>query len=563
MDVAPLHCCKEGNAGAAPHQRQRNLDSASGRVGRYGEGGARSAPRQQRQRQSDSANDRRKPAAPGAPAELPVEIPVVRTGQGSSSTFFTSEQFKEIGASEEVVQALASIGIKRPSHVQAAAYRALLSPARHVILADHAGSGKTLAYLLPLIQQLKEEEAQLGRRVTQPGSPRIVVVVPTAELCSQVVRVCRALSRALPFRSLAATGGHKLRTQREALEAGVDVLVATPGRLQELLAPPAEQEGSGAVAGPALRLGACRAVVLDEVDVLLGDASAFAEQVRPLQAAAPPSTRFVFVTATIPDHVFADLELGFPGIVAAFGPGLHRTAPGVVEQLVDCSGGDEVSEESGTRRKAAALLAVLQEQKAARAIVFCNKIETCRKVENFLNRTFGKEDGARVLAYHAAIAPEGREANLKTFLAAPASSGSGKSQPQQGVQQQAQRLVLVCTDRASRGVDSAYVDHVVLFDFPRDPSEYVRRVGRTARGAGGQGVVSILVLGRQVKLAQDIINRNQKGLPVHRVPLGLPLAGAVATGAGAEEEGEDVARWRKAQQQMGEDGADSDEFAEG
>ena len=85
----------------------------------------------------------------------------------------------------------------------------------------------------------------------------------------------------------------------------------------------------------------------------------------------------------------------------------------MVEQLVDCSGGDEVSEESGTRRKAAALFAVLQEQKAERAIVFCNKIETCRKVENFLNRTFGKEDSARVLAYHAAVSPEGREANLK------------------------------------------------------------------------------------------------------------------------------------------------------
>ncbi len=96
----------------------------------------------------------------------------------------------------------------------------------------------------------------------------------SAELCSQVVRVCRALSRSLPFRSLAATGGHKLRTQREALAGGVDVLVATPGRLQELMSPaPAPQGGEGAVGtgAPALRLDACRAVVLDEVDVLLGE----------------------------------------------------------------------------------------------------------------------------------------------------------------------------------------------------------------------------------------------------------------------------------------------------
>lgn len=74
----------------------------------------------------------------------------------------------------------------------------------------------------------------------------------------------------------------------------------------------------------------------------------------------------------------------------------------------------------------------------------------------------------------------------------------------------------VCS--VSRGLDSVYVGHVVLFDFPRDPSEYVRRVGRTARGAAGTGVVSVLVLGRQVRVAQQIINRNQQGAPVHTVP---------------------------------------------
>jgi ATP-dependent RNA helicase DDX18/HAS1 len=78
--------------------------------------------------------------------------------------------------------------------------------------------------------------------------------------------------------------------------------------------------------------------------------------------------------------------------------------------------------------------------------------------------------------------------------------------------------VLVCTDRTSRGIDSVYCEHVVLFDFPRDPSEYVRRAGRTARGAGGRGVVSVLVLGKQVPLAREIIDQNQKGRPVHRIP---------------------------------------------
>ena len=89
------------------------------------------------------------------------------------------------------------------------------------------------------------------------------------------------------------------------------------------------------------------------------------------------------------------------------------------EQLIDCSGGDEVTEESGFQRKGAALFACLQEAAAPRAVVFCNKIEGCRRVENLLNRTLSKEHGVLVLPYHSAIEPGQREANLRRFLGAP------------------------------------------------------------------------------------------------------------------------------------------------
>ncbi len=152
-----------------------------------------------------------------------------------------------------------------------------------------------------------------------------------------------------------------------------------------------------------------------------------------------------------------------------------------------------------------------------------------RKVENFLNRTFGREDNVWVLPHHAAITDERRDANLRRFLVPPAGSG-GSSGRSRGARQRGgggggatERLVLVCTDRASRGLDSAFVEHVVLFDLPRDPSEYLRRVGRTTRGAGGSGLVSVLALGRQVKLAKEIIERNQGGLALHRVPAALPV----------------------------------------
>jgi ATP-dependent RNA helicase DDX18/HAS1 len=149
-------------------------------------------------------------------------------------------------------------------------------------------------------------------------------------------------------------------------------------------------------------------------------------------------------------------------------------------------------------------------------------------VENFLKRSLGPDDRVEVLPHHAAIAEEKREEHLRRFLAAPAGANDGTGRPRRGEAVRGgpptQRLVLVCTDRASRGLDSAFVEHVVLFDLPRDPSEYLRRVGRTTRGAGGRGVVSVLALGRQVRLAREIIDRNQSGLVLHRVPAALPAA---------------------------------------
>lgn len=110
----------------------------------------------------------------------------------------------------------------------------------------------------------------------------------------------------------------------------------------------------------------------------------------------------------------------------------------------------------------------------------------------------------QVLAYHEAIREDLRAAALSNWLSVPTPSEQPK--------------VLVCTDRTSRGIDSMWCEHVVLFEFPRDPSEYVRRVGRTARGAGGRGVVTVLVLGKQVALAKSVLERSRSGAPVHRIP---------------------------------------------
>ncbi|GBF95962.1 DEAD-box ATP-dependent RNA helicase [Raphidocelis subcapitata] len=569
-------------AGDGPGRRQRLFDASQSRERRGADGGGGGgrgrgrgrddAGRGLRPRREQDAPPQRQPPLPPPPPPPPLpEIPIIRSDAGpDKGTFYSGSGWRELGASDAVVAALQSLGITRPSHAES--YRAMRNPAvRHVALADQAGSGKTLAYLLPLLQALVEEEAAAGRPCTAPGSPRLLVVAPTVELAQQVQRVLRALvAGGLRFRTALMTGGQAeddrrskaLRTQEAALKAGVDVAIATPGRAVALL-----QRGT-------LTLAATKAVVLDEIDVLAGGEETYREQVEPLQAAAPMTTRFVLVSATLPAHTFQSLREAFPGVTPAFGPGLHRVAAGVTEELVDCSGGDEISLETGVQRKLEALTDALERHRARRAIVFCNKLEACRAVENYLRRSHGaggegddapfmtsaervrerrrvRRQGERgdeppadesdfggggggggagsgggggggnrlvveVHAYHEAVKEDTRAASLAAFLSpdppSPAPSASAAPAPARPP------VVLVCTDRTSRGIDTAYCEHVVLFDFPRDPSEYVRRAGRTARGAGGRGVVSVLVLGKQVPLARDIIDQNQKGRPVHRVP---------------------------------------------
>jgi len=282
------------------------------------------------------------------------------------------------------------------------------------------------------------------------------------------------------------------RTQVSQLNDGLDLVVATPGRMLEHLQ------------AKTLDLSCCKAIVLDEVDVLLGDQAAFNPQIEPLRDAAPSNLKFVLVTATLPQHTLSLVRQGFPDISLAMGPGLHRTASGLEEELIDCSGGEEISLEAGTQRKLNTLGTVLSRKNADRVLIFCNKIETCRSVENHLMRTDRQGKKYKVLVYHEAIRDELRASNLNTFL--------------QPIKEGEAPVILVATDRMSRGIDSMYCEHVVLFDFPRDPSEYVRRVGRTARGAGGRGTVSVLALGRQVPLAKGIMAGNEKGRPVHKLP---------------------------------------------
>ncbi|CAL9114910.1 unnamed protein product, partial [Musa textilis] len=194
--------------------------------------------------------------------------------------------------------------------------------------------------------------------------------------------------------------------------------------------------------------------------------------------------------------------MGWGGAAMAYGPIIEGKTCIIADQsgsvLVECSGadGEEKNPDTALQNKKYVLLQLLEELRVPKTIVFCNKlpcfvpqIETCRKVENVLNLFDRKGSQIQVLPFHAAIAQEVLLSNMREFL-----NTCSKD-----------LMFLICTDRASRGIDFAGVDHVALFDFPCDPSEYGHHVGRTAQGAGGKGKAYVFVVGRQVSLARRIL----------------------------------------------------------
>ncbi|XP_028120654.1 DEAD-box ATP-dependent RNA helicase 50 isoform X1 [Camellia sinensis] len=410
----------------------------------------------------------------------------------ADGAFFSRKSFRELGCNDNLIESLRGQHIVRPSRIQSLAFAPVIG-GKSCIIADQSGSGKTLAYLLPVIQRLRQEELQgLGKSL--PQNPRVVILVPTAELACQVLRNCRSISKfGFPFKSMVATGGFRQRTQSESLQQNLDVLIVTPGRFMFLI-----REGL-------LQLTNLRCAVLDEVDILLNNEE-YEPALQSLIKSSPVTTQYLFVTATLPTDIYNKLVEVFPDCEVIMGPSMHRTSPNLEEILVDCSGdyGIEKTPDTAFQNKKLALLRLVEESPVTKTIIFCNKIETCRKVENALNRVDRKGIQSRVLPFHAALAQEARLANMEEFCTSKSKDNS---------------LFLVCTDRASRGIDFTSVDHVVLFDFPRDPSEYVRRVGRTARGSEGKGKAFIFVVGKQISLARRIIERNRKGHPLHDVPL--------------------------------------------
>ncbi|RYY33722.1 DEAD/DEAH box helicase, partial [archaeon] len=363
------------------------------------------------------------------------------------------------------------------------------------------GTGKTLAYLVPLMQRLKLEEQELGI-VARPQRPRAIILVPTRELAVQVLAVVKRMCHVVKLRAVGVVGGSKQGSQRRDLDTPVDIVVATPGRLTML-----HRQGY-------FFLSDARCVVLDEVDTLLDAEAGFLDEVMkilvpmgvchpPAGARQPPRLdgdatpsqqhQIVLAGATIPAAAKRRIQSLFPSIPLVAAASAHRLADGITQKWVRVSGEPSakyvhlldacahIGGDAAVLRPshAAGDTAPPAVPRSAQAMLFCNTVASARASAHLL-----EERGFSVVSLHGDIPPGRRKEEVAAFIC-------GQAQ------------FLVCTDAAARGLDFPGLQHIVMVDFPLNPVEYLHRAGRVGR-AGEKGHVVNLVTKRDVVLATAI-----------------------------------------------------------
>jgi superfamily II DNA/RNA helicase len=360
----------------------------------------------------------------------------------------TSEStFAELGVRDEIVQALAEEGIKHPFAIQELTLPLALA-GDDLIGQARTGMGKTFAFGVPLLQRITTSGAQ--RPLT--GIPRALIVVPTRELCLQVSGDLATAAKYLTTdddRRLSVVsiyGGRPYEPQIEALRAGADVVVGTPGRLLDLA-----QQGH-------LQLGGLSVLILDEADEMLD--LGFLPDIERILRQIPDERQSMLFSATMPDPIItlARTFMNQPTHIRAEAP--HSSA---VHDLTK-----QFVYRAHALDKVELVTRVLQARGRGATMIFTRTKRTAQKVADEL-----AERGFAVGAVHGDLGQIAREKALKAFR-------SG------GVD------VLVATDVAARGIDVDDVTHVINYQIPEDEQAYVHRIGRTGR-AGKTGVAVTLV----------------------------------------------------------------------
>ena len=341
----------------------------------------------------------------------------------------TISSFSQLEIIEPIRRALHTEGYSVPTPIQAQAIPLLLA-GRDLLGCAQTGTGKTAAFAIPILTRLAGTARREGLR-----GPRALVLAPTRELASQIGESFATYGRHLPLRHVVVFGGVGQKPQVDGIRRGAEILVATPGRLLDLM-----QQGH-------VRLDGVEALVLDEGDRMLD--MGFIQPIRRIVAAVPRQRQTMLFSATLP-----------PDIVALASGMLHN--PATVSVTPTASTAEKVSQwvlHVQTNNKRNLLAEVLRDRAMARVLVFTR---TKHGAEH-LNR-----GGVCTEAIHGNKSQSARERALAGFK-----KGNVR--------------VLVATDIASRGIDVDGITHVINFELPNEPESYVHRIGRTGR-AGAAGI---------------------------------------------------------------------------
>ncbi|HSJ14463.1 MAG TPA: DEAD/DEAH box helicase [Longimicrobiales bacterium] len=332
--------------------------------------------------------------------------------------------FTGLGLDARLMRALEELEFTRPTPVQADTIPLALA-GRDVLACAATGSGKTAAFLLPLMQRLLDKSR---------GTTRVLVLVPTRELAAQVLEHFTQLAPHTKLRAAAVYGGVGMQPQEQALRRGVDVIVATPGRLMDHM-----QHDYAALRG-------VEALVLDEADRMLD--MGFLPAIRRILESLPRTARqTLFFSATMPPEIATLTRqlLKQPARVNVERPA--RAATNISQALYPVP----------SRLKVELLAELIRRDTIGSAIVFCRTKHRANRLAQKLER-----DGVAVARIHGNRSQAQRTAALAGFKA-----GDFR--------------ILVATDIVARGIDITALDHVVNFDVPASPDDYIHRVGRTGR----------------------------------------------------------------------------------
>jgi ATP-dependent RNA helicase RhlE len=357
--------------------------------------------------------------------------------------------FHHFTLNDAIVRALAEEKYHTPTPIQAQTIPTVMS-GRDVIGIAQTGTGKTAAFALPILHRLAGNPRPLVHK-----SCRVLVLSPTRELSGQTLDNLRTYGRHLRVRAALAIGGVSMGGQVRTLLNGVDVLVATPGRLLDL------------VKNNALRLGEVECLVLDEADRMLD--MGFIHDIREIVAKLPVQRQTLMFSATMP-RVIAELAAHMlrDPIKVAVSP-VASTVERVDQRVIRVD----------RPAKPAILIDVLRQERIDRALIFTRTKHGADKLVRGLIRA-----GIGAEAIHGNKSQNQRERVLAAF-------------------RKGEVRTLVATDIAARGIDVDGVSHVVNFDLPNVPETYVHRIGRTAR-AGAEGVAISLCDGEEVAFLRDI-----------------------------------------------------------